>query len=126
MTISLSNATVVAPGVDPPVTSVTAGYSLNSDGSISKNVNGTKTNIGNWDSVANQGSSYECEFALTSGTTLSNNTATTWTNLGTNQGFALTHGVGSVSSVVSVKIRDVATHTVQASCSITLNDFLSH
>lgn len=126
MTISLSNATIVAGGVDPPMTSVTAGYILGSDGSIKKSVNGTLTSLGSWISPASGESGYECEFSLTSGTTLSSNTAPSWTNLGTAQSIALTKGPGTFSSVVSVQIRDVATHTVQASCSITLEDLLSH
>lgn len=126
MTISISNATIIAGGVDPPVTSVTAAYELHPDGSIDKFVNGTRTPIGSWDSVANQGSSYECEFTLTSGSALSSNTASSWTNMGNTQSFALTKGPGTFSSVVKVQIRDVATHTVQATASITLEDLLSH
>jgi hypothetical protein len=126
MAIQLSNATVLAGGVSPPLSSVTAGYELHPDGSIWKSVNGTKTNIGSWDTVANQGASYECKFTLSSGTALTSNTAPSFTSMANIQSFALTKGVGSFTSVVAVQIEEIANHGNTVSATITLRDALSH
>ena len=126
MSIQLSNESVVAGGVDPPLTSVTAGYELGSDGHVYKSANGAQTKLGDWITPQSGMGNYECEFTLSSGSALSSNTASTWANLGTTQSCALTKGPGTFTSHVSVQIRDVATHTVQATCTVTLEDLLSH
>lgn len=114
MTISLSDATVFASKAFVPGAKATARYELASDGSINKYVNGAKTNIGTWDNVSGTEGNYEVEATLTSGT-LSGGLTGQWLSLDANPAWEEDEtNAGTRTAVVSLTIRDKATHTTQA------------
>lgn len=120
MTISLSNATVLAGKAYVMGAKATARYELASDRAINRYVNGVKSNIGTWDNVAGTEGNYEVEATLVSGT-LSGGLTGEWLSLDTNPAWEEDESSpGTRTVVVSLVIRDKATHTTQASASITL------
>lgn len=73
-----------------------------------------------WDTVASTVSNYEV-FVSVSGSALSSGTTGSWVNLGAQQSWVLIASSGNLlTSTLSVSIRDVLTHTVQTSATITL------
>lgn len=126
MTISLSNQTLLAAGVSPPQTQVSASYAVNNDSSITKVINnGSAVNLGAWDSASTGQSAYEVEFTMLTGTC--SGTFGSWLNLGTSRSIIkISTVIGFIAATVQVQIRDVATHTVQATCTITLDCNLTH
>lgn len=125
--ISLSDATVVASGAFHVGAQETAGYEFGLDGHVYKVVNGVATKIGDWITPQTDMGNYECEFTLESGP-LSFGTLGSWLDLGgtTAPSFANTlKSIGSTTTKVGVVIRNKTNHSEQASCTVTLIDFLS-
>jgi len=119
--ISISNQTVSDVGVNNPAS---AGYRLTDAGAIQTIVNGSATTIGNWISPLSGFSDYEVEVTVTgSGGTFTGPTgAGVWSNLGTTRTWELSSSASGAffSRTLTVSIRDVATSTVQATATITL------
>lgn len=98
----------------------TASYQIASNG----NVVGGGSTLEAWLTGAGMSSAnYEVMATQSSGSTVSG-TLGSWLNCGTSRTWSISNGARNnsvITGVISVQIRDVATHTVQASASITLS-----
>ena len=100
----------------------TASYTISSTGNVVGTPGGT---LEAWlTGTGASASNYEVMATRTSGLGTLSGTLATWLNCGSDNGWSLSNSArdNSVMTIVlSVQIRDVATHTVQASASITLS-----
>lgn len=97
----------------------TASYQIANDGKV-RDQSGAI--LESW-LTSGSASSYEVYATLTSGT-LSSGTLTTWLNCGTSRTWSVVNSARDnsvISAVIVVQIRDVATHTVQATATISLS-----
>ena len=117
-TITLSNASPSKSGTG----SQTAAYSVNSDGTVK--LNGSATVFENWISDATKAGNYQVRATFVSGNTLSSGTLGTWMTLTSNRFWNLTNAASNdttLSTVLTVEIRDTATSTVRATATITIS-----
>lgn len=99
----------------------TVSYTINSNGNVVGNPGGTLEAwiTGTGYNTAN----YECMATQTSGNAISG-TLNSWLNCGSSNTWSLTNAAQNnsvLTGVFTVQIRDTATHTVQASASITIS-----
>lgn len=120
--IALSNQTVQDLGANNPASS---GYRLSNGGDVVTLINGGASTVGAWISPATGFADYEVEAVVASGSggTLTGTTGSgTWQNLGTTRTWTLSSSTSGLfcDRVLTISIRDVATATVRATASITL------
>lgn len=101
-------------------TTATASYKIGANG----NVYGKSTILEAWlTGTGANSANYEVMASQTSGTTVSG-TLGSWLNCGSDNAWSITNSAmdnSVLSAAINVQIRDVATHTVQASASVTLS-----
>lgn len=114
--IALTNETVEA---ELAAGTATAGYRINSGGTVDTLRNGAATGEGTW-LLGGSAGDFEVFINVTSGS-LSSGTAGSWVNLGSTQTWTRARtGPGVATCIFTVTIRDVATQTTQATATVTL------
>ena len=119
--IGLANETVQDLFGNNPAT---AGYRLTNAGLIDVIPAGSFVPAGAWISPQSGMGDYEARATVSSGSggTLTGSATATWLNLGTTRSWTLSSGTSGLlcDRVLTIEIRDVATSTVRASATITL------
>lgn len=100
--------------------SMTAGVSLNGNGSLSIYYNGSPIVVGYWITPQTNMSDYEVRATLSSGNTPTG-TLGSWLSLGTTKSWTLQSSSGALSSVILLEIRWTGDNSVQDSATYTLN-----
>lgn len=118
VTVQLSNQSVTKITIN---STAVASYAINSNGNVVGVPGGT---LEAWlTGTGATSSNYEVMASQTSGSPVSGSLGT-WLNCGSSNAWSIANGNRNnsvITGVISVQIRDVATHTVQASASITLS-----
>jgi len=124
-TVFLQNDSRVKVSVSP--TDARAGWRCHSDGTVDSGVGTTGVTYNNMHTwlLSGANSDYQIRATLASGDTPSVGTMDTWEVLSTTRTWEnIVTASGQRASTITFEIRDVATSTVQASCSVYLEAFV--
>jgi len=100
--------------------SMTAGVSLNGNGSLSIYYNGSPIVVGDWITPQTNMSDYEVRATLSSGDT-PDGTLGSWLSLATTKSWTLQSSSGALSSDILLEVRWTGDNSVQDSATYTLN-----
>lgn len=114
-TISLSNETIISAGGG----TVSATYTLESDGDIIRSLSGSNTDIGDWSTPKNLAPSFYEAFVTPTSGSLSGGATGFWASLGSNQSWVVQQTViGTKSCTFTIQIR--SNGVILTSATITL------
>ena len=116
--IAIANATITDLSVDP--NDSFAGYELQQDGDIQRQIGAASTDIGDWITPKVNMSAYECRATLNSGDTPTG-TLNSWLALSVTRGWFLSQSVvGTQTCNLTIEIRRASDSVVMDSCTVVL------